>query len=59
MPDWTDTLDLRQSGHAAGFLAANIPLEDQDEALGGALIETKVAKKDHAEAKPATAASGK
>lgn len=40
MPDWTATLELRQSGHAAGFLASNIPLEDQDEAYGGILVDT-------------------
>lgn len=39
MPDWTHTLDLRQGGFRSGFLANNIPLEDQDLAEGGALVD--------------------
>jgi hypothetical protein len=31
MPDWTDTLNLRQAGKLEGFLAVDIPLEDQAE----------------------------
>lgn len=37
MKDWTDTLAARQSGYCEGFLASDIPLEDQDLERGGPL----------------------
>jgi hypothetical protein len=40
MPDWTHTLDARQRGFLPGFLATDLPLEEQDEALGGPRAET-------------------
>jgi len=40
MPDWTDTLAARQAGAVPGFLAVDLPLEEQDEALGGPRVET-------------------
>lgn len=38
MPDWTDTLAARQAGAQAGFLAHDLPLEEQDVKLGGARV---------------------
>lgn len=32
MPDWITTLALREQGRRPGFYAANVPLEDQDDA---------------------------
>jgi len=37
MKDWIDTLTGRQAGYVDGFLAADIPLEDQDLEHGGPL----------------------
>lgn len=42
MKDWADTLAARQSGYCEGFLAADIPLEDQDLAEGGPLATPAV-----------------
>lgn len=39
MPDWTDTLTLRETGARTGFLSSNLPLEEQDEKLGGPLVQ--------------------
>lgn len=33
--NWTDTLDARHAGARQGFLAADLPLEDQDLQYGG------------------------
>lgn len=44
MPDWTDTLDARQAGALPGFLATDLPLEEQDEALGGARAPSVIAE---------------
>lgn len=33
--DWTATLEQRQQGTRSGFLANDVPLEDQDTELGG------------------------
>jgi hypothetical protein len=50
MPDWTDTLAARQAGTLPGFLATDLPLEEQDEALGGPRAELPAAEDDALEA---------
>lgn len=37
--NWIDTLKARQAGARSGFLAADMPLEDQDPDAGGARVE--------------------
>lgn len=44
--NWINTLDARQAGARSGFLAADLPLEDQDLELGGARVEEEPAPAD-------------
>lgn len=43
MSDWTDTLAARLAGEREGFLASDLPLEEQDESQGGPRAETAAA----------------
>jgi hypothetical protein len=46
MPDWINTLAARQYGTQPGFLANDIPLEEQDLVFGGPLAPQPAVEDD-------------